>query len=103
MDRPSGRERRSSVRVPLGCEATILPAAPIPRCAAVCLEIGVGGMTLLTDYVPREDEVFEVMVRPPGDDPFEEKVMHSRVKVRRCQSTDDGRFELGVQIIEVLK
>lgn len=102
MERPaSGRERRNGVRVPVGCPATIVPAAPLSRSEAVCLEIGVGGMTLLTAYVPREDEVFEVLVEPPEGSPG--GTMHARVQVRRCQPRAGGQFELGVQTVEVLR
>ncbi len=102
MDRPmDGPERRSTVRVPLGCAATIMTPAPQPHVEAVCADIGVGGMTLLTRYVPCEGEKFDVLVEPPAGSPG--GTMHARVRVRRCQARGDGRFELGVQIVKVIR
>ncbi len=103
MNKPtSGKERRRGVRIPISCEATIVPAGTISECEAICIDIGVGGMTLLTRYVPREEEIFEVFVKPPKGSVAGE-IMHSRVQVRRCHASGDGQFSLGVKIIEVIK
>lgn len=102
MKSNDGRERRSAVRIPLGCEATIIPPPPYSRQSAVCVDLSVDGMTLHTRYVPRPDEVFDVIVKPPSG-PSSVKMMHVRVQVRRCQAVGfSGDFSLGVKILHVL-
>ncbi|WP_341675650.1 PilZ domain-containing protein [Niveibacterium sp. SC-1] len=97
------RERRSGVRVPINCEAVIVPAAPQTRRPAICIDLGVGGMTLHTQYVPRPDEIFDVLVKPPQS-PLESPMMHARVQVRRCQAIPgSSKFMLGVKIIEIVR
>lgn len=97
------RERRAALRVPLGCEATIVPPPPLPRRKAICADISVDGLTLHTLYVPRPDEVFDVLVRP-HDGPVSTGTMHVRVQVRRCQQIRGSQeYALGVKILEVIK
>lgn len=106
MNHRDGRERRSAVRIPVGCEATIVPPPPYSRQSAVCLDLSVDGMTLKTRYVPRPDEVFDVIVVPPGSGttPGSARKMHVRVQVRRCQAiAGTGEFSLGVKILHVLR
>lgn len=98
------RERRSAIRVPVGCEAILKLSDLQPPRKAVCADLSVDGMTLHTAYVPRPGEKFEVIVRPasgllPGATP-----MHVRVQVRRCHAIQGSAlFEVGVKILEVLK
>ncbi len=95
-------ERRSAIRIPIpiGCELDLLlPGESIPI-ASVCVELGVGGMTIHSHYIPRMDEEFELMLRPPAHGGF--APMHARVQVKRCHPLDANVFEIGVQILEVL-
>ena len=99
----NGRERRGALRIPIGCEASIVPPPPYPRHKAVCVDLSVDGMTLKTRYVPRPDESFDVIVNPPAG-PSSIRTMHVRVQVKRCQAiagTDE--FSLGVKILKVLR
>lgn len=97
------RERRSAVRVPLGCEAIIKPAAPHPPRRGVCTDLSVDGMTLHTAYVPRPGELLEVVVQPASNAPGSAPPMHAKVQVRRCHAiVGSALFEVGVKIIEVL-
>ncbi|MCL2657334.1 MAG: PilZ domain-containing protein [Betaproteobacteria bacterium] len=97
-----GRERRTAVRVPLRNDAKIIPPPPHTSHPAVCADIGVGGMTLLTRYVPKEGEIFEVLVEPNAQS-LNGGTMHARVQVRRSQATEDGLYSLGVEILEVIR
>ena len=96
------QERRLDRRIPLGCKAWIHPPGLAPL-EAECVEIGVGGMTLRSGYVPGEGEVVDVEVAgaEPGS-PGSAKPLRARVAVKRCHMLEPGRYELGVQIIEVL-
>jgi len=98
------RERRTAVRIPLGSEAFIQPAASQhPPRKARCVDLSVDGMTLHTVYVPRPDEIFEVIVRP-HEGPLAGPPIHVRAQVKRCHPVNGSAiYEVGVKIIEVLK
>ena len=97
------RERRTAVRIPLGSEAFIQPTPPHPPRKARCIDLSVDGMTLHTVYVPRPDEIFEVIVRP-HEGPLAASPMHVRAQVRRCFPVSGTQlYEVGVKILEVLR
>ena len=95
-------ERRLSRRIPLGCDALIRPVNGQAAHPAICLEIGTGGMTMESDYVPGLAEQLDVLVRQP-DGGADRPPLHVRVEVKRCHKTDAGAYQLGVQIVQVLK
>lgn len=97
------RERRSAVRIPLGCEAFIVPPPPLPRRKAICVDLSVDGLTLQTMYVPRPGEIFEVLIKP-HEGPVTTGTMQVRVQVKRCQPVKGTQeFQLGVKILEVVR
>lgn len=94
--------QRLSRRIPLGCDALVRPHDGEEAYSAHCAEIGTGGMTIETDYVPRLAEELDVLVRQP-DGGVTRPPLHVRVKVKRCHRAASGRYVLGVQITKVLK
>ena len=81
---------------------TEVPALQNQRFVGDCIELGVGGMTIHSTHVPRMDEVFEVAVLPPEHGgPF--MPLHARVRVRRCHGLEGGLYEMGVEIVDVIR
>lgn len=101
MDRMT--ERRKERRIPLGCKVGIKLAGVAAPVVGDCVELGVGGMTIHSRHVPRMDEVFEVAVLPPENGkPF--MPLHARVRVRRCHGLEQaGIYEMGVEILEIIR
>jgi len=95
-------DRRSSRRIPLGCNAIIKPPNQTATFEARCLEIGTGGLTLESAYVPQLSEVLDVLVRQPQGG-VERPPLHVRVEVKRCHKTESGEYQLGAQILQVIK
>lgn len=102
MDMRAHDNQRLSRRIPLGCNALLRPHSGEEVYSARCAEIGTGGMTLETEYVPRVAEELDVLVREPGSG-ITRPPLHVRVKVKRCHRAASGRYVLGVQITKVLK
>ncbi|MCB1929790.1 MAG: PilZ domain-containing protein [Rhodocyclaceae bacterium] len=103
MDRrDAGNERRLGRRVPVGgIEAAVHVPGLIRPVVGRCTDLAVGGMTLVSSYVPRDGEQLRVEVASPGGasaiDP-----LHVRVCVRRCHPLPGGEYELGLEIVEVI-
>ncbi|MCB1959636.1 MAG: PilZ domain-containing protein [Rhodocyclaceae bacterium] len=95
-------EKRLSRRIPLGCDALIQPIGGQERFTAKCLEIGAGGMTLESKYVPGLAEQLDVLVRQP-DGGADNPPLHVRVEVKRSHKTASGDYQLGARIVQVLK
>ncbi|QID19011.1 PilZ domain-containing protein [Nitrogeniibacter mangrovi] len=95
-------DRRSARRIPLGCDALIQAPHQNTRYEARCLEISTGGLTLESSYVPQLAEVLDVLVRQP-DGGVDRPPLHVRVEVKRCHRTESGQYQLGAQIVQVLK
>lgn len=94
--------QRLSRRIPLGCDALLRPHNGEEAYSARCAELGTGGMTLETDYVPRVAEQIDVLVRQPVGGAAHTP-LHVRVAVRRCHRAASGLYVLGVHIIKILK
>ncbi|MFN3984035.1 MAG: PilZ domain-containing protein [Rhodocyclaceae bacterium] len=92
--------RRLDRRIPLGSSARIR-FEDGSEVEALCVELSVRGMTLQTGYVPGEGEELEVIVDAPAGK-VETPPLHVRLAVKRCISIDDGRYELGGEIVKVL-
>lgn len=101
IDRSAPSDRRLDRRIPLGTEAFILLDFN-DRIQAECIELSVSGMTLRADYVPGEAETLQVEVVSPAGR-LERPPLRARVEVRRCHMLEDGRYEIGGAIIEVLE
>ncbi|MCZ4304351.1 PilZ domain-containing protein [Zoogloeaceae bacterium G21618-S1] len=95
-------DRRTTRRIPLGCNALIKPAGQAPAVPAHCIELSPGGMTLESDYVPSLSEMLDVLVRQP-EGGLERPPLHVRVEVKRCHKAESGKYVLGAQIVQVLK
>jgi hypothetical protein len=101
MDRMT--ERRRDRRIPLGTRVGIKLPGNASAIVGTCIELGVGGMTIHSSHVPRMDEVFEVAVLPP-EQGGAYMPLHARVQVRRCDGLEEaGVYEMGVEIIEIIK
>lgn len=93
-------ERRSGRRLKLGSAALIV-LADDTQIAAHCCELGPGGMTLRSTYVPGESEVVRVEVAaPPGG--LQRPALVVRLEVRRCHRVAPDVFEIGGTIVEVI-
>ena len=100
-DRAFHSDRRLDRRIPLGCPAQIRlrNGESVP---AECVEIGVGGMTLHSTYVPGEAEVLEVVVAsPPGQ--LARPPLVTRLEVKRCHALGGGRYEIGGATVRVVE
>ncbi len=101
MDRMT--ERRRDRRIPLGTKVGIKLPGNASAIVGTCIELGVGGMTIHSSHIPRMDEVFEVAVLPP-EQGGAYMPLHARVRVRRCDGLEQaGLYEMGVEIIEVIR
>lgn len=99
----SRAERRRDRRIPLGCKVAIRVEGTREPVVGVCVELSVGGMTIQSSHVPCMDEVFELVVLPPEPGGVHSP-LHVRARVRRCDGTaQPGLYEMGVEIIEVLR
>lgn len=94
------QERRLDRRIPLDCPAVLRPRGG-PPVMGQCIELSVSGMTLVAGYVPGAAEVLEVELLPA---PASARVasMRARVRVRRCHQVAAGRYEIGVETLDVL-
>ena len=103
MDRRKAEsERRSGRRIPVGgIEAAVHVPGQLRPVTARCTDLAVGGMTLISAYVPRDGERLRVEVASPGGAKAIVP-LHVRVCVRRCHPTPGGEYEMGVEIVEVI-
>lgn len=99
MSARNPQERRLDRRIPLGCSALLRPRVGEPVMSQ-CLELSVGGMTLVTAYVPGAGEVLEVEIIPPKDGLT--AAFRAKVQIKRCHQVGPGRYELGAAILQVL-
>ncbi|AMO37495.1 hypothetical protein [Thauera humireducens] len=101
-DIPPYQDRRLDRRLPLGCPAFIALRNG-ERVDAVCVEIGVGGMTLHAAYVPGRNEVIDVAVLGPQGSPTPDRPpLITKLEVIRCNALGDGRYEIGGRIVRVV-
>ncbi|MBL8446772.1 MAG: PilZ domain-containing protein [Zoogloeaceae bacterium] len=100
MDYRDLPDRRLDRRVPLGCAAALFSPGGV-RWDARCVELSVGGMTLVTAYVPGESEVVEVEVQPPVERPTAAP-LRVKARVKRCHGHGDGHYELGLETLRVI-
>jgi len=103
MDRHNaGIERRRNLRVPLGgIDALLHVPGSVRPVAAKCIDLAVGGLTLISAYVPRDGETMRVEVASPGGQRTFAP-LNVRVCVRRCHQLQGGEFEIGAEIVEVI-
>ncbi|ENO90624.1 hypothetical protein [Thauera linaloolentis] len=101
-DIPPYQDRRLDRRLPLGCPAFIALRSG-ERIDAVCVEIGVGGMTLHAAYVPERNEVIDVAVLGPQGSPTPGRPpLLGKLEVTRCNALGDGLYEIGGRILRVV-
>ena len=92
--------RRLDRRIPLGVPARIR-LEDESEVDADCVDLSVRGLTLQSDFVPAQGEHLEVFVDPPAGR-VEAPPLHVMLEVKRCIELDDGRYEFGGEIVEVL-
>jgi len=101
-DIPPHQDRRLDRRLQLGCPAFIALRNG-QRVDAVCVEIGVGGMTLHAAYVPERNEIIEVAVLGPQGSPASGRPpLIGKLEVTRCNALGDGRYEIGGRMVRVV-
>lgn len=101
-DIPPHQNRRLDRRLPLGCPAFIALRSG-QRIEAVCIEIGVGGMTLHAAYVPEQNEILDVAVLGPQGSPVSDRPpLVGKLEVTRCNALGDGRYEIGGRMMRVV-
>jgi hypothetical protein len=97
------QEKRSARRVPVNCEVKLRFRGATPSQYGICTDLSIGGMTVRTSYVPRLEEVFDVLMMPPAVG-GSRKPFAATVRVRRCHELERGKlYELGLEIVEVLQ
>jgi len=95
-------ERRRNRRMELGCGAKLFVRGQAEPLEAVCTELSVGGLAVHAGYVPRADEVLEVLVAAPRGG-VARPPLRVRAVVRRCQRLSSGDYEIGLEIVDVLE
>ncbi len=102
MELPPHHNRRLDRRIPLGC-AAFIALHDGSRIDAVCVELGVGGMTLNAAYVPGQNEVLNVAVLgPQGVTTLDRPPLITRLEVTRCNALGNGQYEIGGRILQVV-
>lgn len=95
------RNRRLNRRIPVVSSAAIVLKSG-QRIDAQCVELGVGGLALHADYVPREEEQLRVEVYP-SESAATFSTLVADVVVRRCHPLEDGRYEIGCEIVQIVR
>ncbi|MBQ7626090.1 MAG: PilZ domain-containing protein [Rhodocyclaceae bacterium] len=99
MDHTKPRNRRLDRRIPIALPARLELDGGLEE-EAMCVEMGVGGLTLHARYVPRPDEEFTVTVSTPDSTHAPLRV---RLAVKRCQMLEvQGVYEIGGKIVKTL-
>lgn len=99
MSAPLAQNRRLDRRIPMALPARLELDGGMEE-DAMCVEMGVGGLTLHARYVPLADEEFTVTVASPnGNQP----PLRVRLAVKRCQALEiQGVYEIGGKIVKNL-
>ena len=99
MDHTKPRNRRLDRRIPIALPARLELDGGLDE-EAMCVEMGVGGLTLHARYVPRPDEEFTVTVATPDSS---RPPLRVRLAVKRCQALElQGVYEIGGKIVKTL-
>ncbi|MDD5242261.1 MAG: PilZ domain-containing protein [Sulfuricella sp.] len=103
---PGGRsqaergERRSARRIPVTCQVKIRITDSDETAYGTTKDISVGGVGLITDYVPRFGQLMEIHVLPPQGSNI--KPLRALVQVRRCVQLITGHsYEIGAAILKI--
>lgn len=100
--RPRGHkgEMRNGRRIPLKCQVKIRVAESGETAYGVTKDLSVGGIALITDYVPRFGQLLEIHVLPPQGSSI--KPLRALVQVRRCTLAVAGHsYEIGAAILKI--
>lgn len=96
----NSHNRRLDRRIPLGAAARI----QLDDCSDVqahCIELSVTGLTLVSNFVPAENEILEVFI-DAFEGPVQTSPLHARIEVKRCVEISPGQYEFGGRIVEIL-
>ena len=103
---PGGRlqaergERRSARRIPITCQVKIRITESDETAYGTTKDISVGGVGLITDYVPRFGQLMEIHVLPPQGSSIQP--LRALVQVRRCVQLPTGHhYEIGAAILKI--
>lgn len=102
---PGGRrqhkgEMRNARRIPINCQVKIRVTENGETVYGTTKDLSVGGVSLITDYVPRFGQLLEIHVLPPQGSTI--KPLRALVQVRRCAKLDSGRsYEIGTTILKI--
>lgn len=102
---PGGRrqhkgEMRNARRIPINCQVKIRVTENGETVYGTTKDLSVGGVSLITDYVPRFGQLLEIHVLPPQGSTI--KPLRALVQVRRCAKLDSGpSYEIGTTILKI--
>lgn len=96
---PKGELRRSR-RIPIQCRVEIKAQDGWEIHYGVSKDLGVDGVSFITDYVPRFGQLLEIHIVPPQGSSI--KPLRALIQVRRCAQVVAGKeYEVGAAIMKI--
>lgn len=96
---PKG-ELRKARRIPIKCQVEIKAQDGWEIHYGVSKDLGVDGVSFVTDYVPRFGQLLEIHLVPPQGSAI--KPLRALIQVRRCAQVIAGKeYEIGAAIIKI--
>lgn len=96
---PKG-ELRKSRRIPIQCRVEIKAQDGWEIHYGVSKDLGVDGVSFITDYVPRFGQLLEIHIVPPQGSTI--KPLRALIQVRRCAQVVAGKeYEIGAAIMKI--
>ena len=93
-------ELRKSRRVPIQCRVDIKAQDGWDIHHGLSKDLGVDGVSFVTDYVPRFGQLLEIHLVPPSGSVI--KPLRALVQVRRCTQVVAGKeYEIGAAIMKI--
>lgn len=98
---PSAKgELRRSRRIPIQCRVEIKAQDGWEIHHGVSKDLGVDGVSFITNYVPRFGQLLEIHVIPPQGSTI--KPLRALIQVRRCSQVVAGKeYEIGAAIMKI--
>lgn len=93
-------ESRKSRRIPIQCRVEIKAQDGWEIHHGTSKDLGVDGVSFITDYVPRFGQLLEIHVIPPPGSTI--KPLRALIQVRRCSQVVAGKeYEIGAAIMKI--
>lgn len=93
-------EMRAARRIPIQCQLKIKTADHGETSYGVTKDLSVGGISFITDYVPRFGELLEIHMLPPRGSSIQP--LRALVQVKRCiQVVARTQYEIGALILKI--